>query len=209
MKRRATFKFFRSFYEAAKQLPSKEQQADFFLAVCAYALDGEEPDIQGVPAALFLLVKPNLDTSLKMSSGGARGGQASRKPDASPDEASDKPDISHSKQEEGSRKKEVGSTPHTPQRGAEFDRFWSAYPKKVGKEPARKAFDKALGIAAIESLLTAIERQKCSSQWSRDNGQYIPNPATWLNQRRWEDEITDSSPDKPRGEDDGYGPLLV
>lgn len=38
-------------------------------------------------------------------------------------------------------------------------------------------------------MLKAIEVQKKSDQWQRDNGQYIPYPATWLNGRRWEDEI--------------------
>lgn len=68
-----------------------------------------------------------------------------------------------------------------------FEKFWSAYPKKVGKKSAKKAFDRVK--IPVETLLTAIERQKCSAQWSRDNGQYIPNPATWLNQGRWEDEL--------------------
>ena len=67
-----------------------------------------------------------------------------------------------------------------------FDRFWSAYPKKVGKEAARKAFAKVK--APIDILIAAIEQQKTSRQWTKDNGQYIPNPATWLNQGRWEDE---------------------
>lgn len=68
----------------------------------------------------------------------------------------------------------------------DFDAFWSAYPKKVGKQAALKAFQKAN--ATLETMLTAIERQKSSAQWKKDNGQYIPNPATWLNQGRWEDE---------------------
>lgn len=69
----------------------------------------------------------------------------------------------------------------------DFEKFWSAYPKKVGKQTARKAFSRVK--VPVETLLTAVERQKCSTQWSRDNGQYIPNPATWLNQGRWEDEL--------------------
>ncbi len=36
---------------------------------------------------------------------------------------------------------------------------------------------------------TAIEVQKQSEQWTKDNGRFIPNPATWLNQGRWEDEL--------------------
>ena len=65
--------------------------------------------------------------------------------------------------------------------------FWSAYPKKVGKKSARKAFDHVS--EPVESLVTAIKRQECSAQWSRDGGQYIPNPTTWLNQERWEDQL--------------------
>ena len=67
-----------------------------------------------------------------------------------------------------------------------FERFWQAYPKKVGKTAAKKAFQKV--DVPLETLLSAIERQKCGSQWSRDGGRYIPNPTTWLNQGRWEDE---------------------
>ena len=42
----------------------------------------------------------------------------------------------------------------------------------------------------MDVLIAAIERQKQSQQWIKDDGQYIPNPATWLNQGRWEDEVT-------------------
>lgn len=71
-----------------------------------------------------------------------------------------------------------------------FDLFWNAYPKKVGKEAARKAFAKVKVDTSV--LIRAIEQQKNSAQWQKDNGQYIPNPATWLNQGRWEDELTTS-----------------
>ena len=39
-------------------------------------------------------------------------------------------------------------------------------------------------------MIQAVEKQKQSTQWQRDGGQYIPHPATWLNQERWEDEVT-------------------
>lgn len=77
--------------------------------------------------------------------------------------------------------------PKAPHGGAAFDRFWKAYPKKVGKQAALKAFQRVK--VPLETLLTAIDRQKRGEQWSRDNGRYIPNPATWLNQGRWEDEV--------------------
>jgi hypothetical protein len=59
----------------------------------------------------------------------------------------------------------------------------------VGKEAARKAFMKIKPSAdLLQRMLEAIKAQTASDQWKRDNGQYIPNPATWLNQGRWEDE---------------------
>lgn len=79
--------------------------------------------------------------------------------------------------------------------GAGFDRFWAAYPKKIGKGAAEKAFAKAPINGHLADVLTALERQKHSEQWRRDGGQFIPNPATWLNQRRWEDG--DPTPPQP------------
>ncbi len=71
----------------------------------------------------------------------------------------------------------------------DFEKFWSAYPRKAGnKQKAFEAFKKA-GVS-LEILLAAIENQKQSSQWSKDNGQFIPHPTTWLNGKRWEDQIT-------------------
>lgn len=80
-----------------------------------------------------------------------------------------------------------------------FAEFWKVYPKKVGKEAARKSWmkvkpDKALFIKMLE----AVETAKKSKQWQKDNGQYIPNPSTWLNQGRWDDELdTGNSSNNP------------
>lgn len=76
-----------------------------------------------------------------------------------------------------------------------FDVFWDAYPRKVGKEAARRAFSKVK--ADVKTLLSAIDQQKNSAQWQADGGKYIPNPATWLNQGRWEDELP-ACGDNPR-----------
>lgn len=69
-----------------------------------------------------------------------------------------------------------------------FNVFWNAYPKKVGKDAARKAFDKRKpGEDLTEKMLRAVIDQKQSLAWVKDDGQFIPNPATWLNQGRWMD----------------------
>lgn len=75
-----------------------------------------------------------------------------------------------------------------------FADFWAAYPKKVGKKDAYKAFCK-LSRELWPRLVPAVEAQKKSKQWQKDDGQFIPNPATWLNQGRWDDE-TETVPRK-------------
>ena len=74
-----------------------------------------------------------------------------------------------------------------------FDAFWKAYPKKADKPAACRAFVKArIDEPTLPSLLAAIATQAQSKQWTKDDGEFIPNPATWLNARRWEDETTAS-----------------
>ncbi len=74
-----------------------------------------------------------------------------------------------------------------------FERFWKAYPSKVGKRVAWKAFQKLhIDDSMLSTMLKAIETQKRSDKWKRG---IIPNPSTWLNQGRWEDELTENRPD--------------
>lgn len=69
-----------------------------------------------------------------------------------------------------------------------FSTFWAAYPKKRDKARARRSFFKIKNIEKIFSvMMQALEKQKASADWQKANGQYIPNPSTWLNGERWED----------------------
>lgn len=71
----------------------------------------------------------------------------------------------------------------------EFEQFWAAYPKKRDKGAARTAWAKSAKMRpGMQELLAAIERGKQCADWQKDNGQYIPYPATWLNGERWADE---------------------
>lgn len=90
--------------------------------------------------------------------------------------------------------------PKAPQGGevvvdSRFESFWEAYPKRVAKEAARKAWrrlkpnDEMLG-----EILLAIKAAEKTDQWRREGGQFIPHPATWLNQGRWQDDHRIHSP---------------
>lgn len=67
-----------------------------------------------------------------------------------------------------------------------FHEFWNKYPKKTGKDAAEKAWKKKKPM--IDSVLNALVWQIESDQWTKQQGQFIPNPATYLNQGRWQDE---------------------
>lgn len=70
-----------------------------------------------------------------------------------------------------------------------FGRFWSAYPKKTGKGGAEKAFAKLNpDDPLLDAMLATLAWQVRQPGWIKDGGQFVPNPQTWLNQRRWEDE---------------------
>lgn len=71
-----------------------------------------------------------------------------------------------------------------------FEAFWKAWPKKVAKEDARKAWAKLNPSVELQEVMgKALEIQKNSNQWKKENGNFIPYPGTWIRGRRWEDEI--------------------
>ena len=75
----------------------------------------------------------------------------------------------------------------------DFNLFWQTYPKKVGKDSAMKAWTKSKPL--IDDVMIALSWQTQSEQWQKNNGQFIHNPATYLNQGRWMDEApTEVSP---------------
>lgn len=87
------------------------------------------------------------------------------------------------------------NTPKPPAAAPDgFAQFWSAYPKKVGKPAAEKAFRAAKLNGHLPEVLADVEAKAASPGWTKDGGQFVPNPATYLNQRRWEDRIDAYSP---------------
>ena len=75
-----------------------------------------------------------------------------------------------------------------------FERFWKEYPRKIAKSVAFKSFvkinpDDNLFKTMIEKLVAYKETE----QWQKDKGRFIPHPATWLNQERWQDVLDDDN----------------
>lgn len=73
-----------------------------------------------------------------------------------------------------------------------FEAFWSEYPKKVGKGAAYKSWQKIgkKGDTSVPAIMSALRSQIEARHFFNERGEaMIPNPQTWLNQRRWEDEV--------------------
>ena len=70
-----------------------------------------------------------------------------------------------------------------------FDLFWNTYPRKVGKGKAEEAWIKHK--PNVDDVLKTLAWQKQSKQWFKNNGTFIPNPTTYINQKRWLDEPTE------------------
>lgn len=73
-----------------------------------------------------------------------------------------------------------------------WDEFWLAFPRKVGKTDAIRAWKRLNPTSDLQkNILASLEQHKSTDQWKKDGGKYVPHPATWLNGRRWEDELRD------------------
>lgn len=78
-----------------------------------------------------------------------------------------------------------------------FEAFWKEYPRKVAKKKAQQSWDKIKpGEPEMKKIMAALAAVKRSAQWLKDDGQFIPHPATWLNQERFNDELPGSAEQK-------------
>ena len=177
----------------------EEERGRLFTALLQYGKTGELAELSGNEKFLFPMFKGRIDRFYKSyqetcernknnikkrytKSTTVYGG--SERTRSLPSEEEEEEET------ETESKSEAKSNPNTS-RASAFDVFWKAYPKKTGKEAARKSFARAK--ADIGTMLSALEVQKQSEQWTKNNGQFIPNPTTWLNQGRWEDEVQTKS----------------
>jgi len=71
-----------------------------------------------------------------------------------------------------------------------FESFWAAYPRKVNRKGAQKAWQRLSPTQRLfDTIMAAVAKQEQLDSWLKDNGKFIPHASTWLNNARWEDEI--------------------
>lgn len=75
-----------------------------------------------------------------------------------------------------------------------FAKFWTLYPKKRDKAKAEKAFAKLKVTDDLFSqIMQGLAAQSVSHEWTKGEGEFVPLPTTWINGRRWEDEVKPAS----------------
>lgn len=97
-------------------------------------------------------------------------------------------EIAMAREKEREKERKDSKTP--PKASREFDSFWISYPRKVGKEAARKAFIKAMTKTTAPKIMSAVEDLRI--RVAGKDQQFTPHPATWLNEGRWDDEVSTS-----------------
>lgn len=71
-----------------------------------------------------------------------------------------------------------------------FDDFWKVYPKRKDRKAALARWITDGLDACADVIIAAVIEQAKQPDWQKDNGQFIPYAATWLNKERWKDEAT-------------------
>lgn len=176
---------------------SDAERGRLFIAILEYARSGLEPKLDGREGILFPVFRTTIDRDNKKSAAysenGKKGGRGNKanESDLKQNKANESkmPNIRHKTQDKD-KDKDNSASP--------FESFWAAYPRKVGKQAAKKAFSKVS--VPVKTIIDAVNSQKNSEQWRKDNGQYIPNPATWLNQGRWDDVLTEAGAQQTKEE---------
>ena len=214
---REGFVFYRSFADALKELPA-EQCKEVLTAMCDYALDDKQPDISGVCAALFALMKPQIDANNKRRENGKAGAEygkmggrpkketpnseteTPKKPQENPNETPNsetetpkekvKDKDKDIKRKENIKEKRNG---HQDDRVyvTEFDQLWERYPRKQGKPVALKAYIKARQTGtSYGDVFIGISNYNAYIKANNIEQRYIKQGATWFNQQCWNDDYT-------------------
>jgi hypothetical protein len=200
MERNSTI-IYRSFHEAIQTLPNKEDRADMWDAICSYTFDLKEPQLDGVCRAMFMLMRPVLNTCIKNWKNGTvpknkqKGSQseAKDKPKRSETEVKDKPTISQpeaykdkdkeEKEKKEKKEKEIFEEARKLYPGVKLglDTEWSNYIKKHKNH------------SDITPILSQVITQQINSRKEmKRRGHFVAELKhfkTWINNSCWDEEL--------------------
>ena len=170
--------FYRSFYDAIKNIPEADQ-LKVYTAIMEYAMNDVQPEIDGIALAIFLLVKPQIDANNKRYENGKK---AKVKQAVSKTQASCKQNTSKSEANVNVNEKEnVNVKEKDKTYSCAFEELWKAYPRKKEKSAAYKAYKATLNKGFSEDeLMTAVKRYAEECKKEQRDSRYIKLCSTFL-----------------------------
>ena len=190
---------FLDFNESTQDL-TDEECGRLIRAIVDYAnAEDYEQRLTGAERIAFRFLKGIVDRNTAISEARSKAGSNRNKPEQNETNANkpEQTEANSATKKENKKENKNQNKNKNEDRGARFDRFWSAYPRKEAKPRAKAEFDRLdPDDGLLDRMISAVERWKRSAQWREDGGKYIPHPATWIHQKRWEDEPPKDSPGK-------------
>ena len=213
MERMTGFMFQDEYLEMCAALTT-EELGTLLQALSRYHATGEMPELKGAASVAFNFIRADIDRIEKNFAEKSETNRSNRKGKKRVRKNETERNVTNHKNANNNKNNNKNNTKNKNENDNEervsrdtrkndegFARFWSAYPRKQDKVKARKAFNELKpDDTLLDTMLSAIERQKQSPQWTRDGGQFIPLAATWLHGQRWEDEgIECGKPERESG----------
>lgn len=202
---RDSFIFYRSFFEAIREL-NADEQALTFCAICDLALNGKETELTGTPKIVFTLMKPQILVNNRRYLNGCK--PKKNKQNGSKAEANHK--QNGSKAEANVNDNDIKTYAHQDARVSEndsknnalkdsdlkneFEKLWESYPNKKSKNKAMKSYIKARKRIKNPVTYDQVENGiKAYTQYIQEKGldmQYVKHGSTWFNNECWNDDYT-------------------
>jgi hypothetical protein len=184
---------YRSFYDAIKEL-EPTHQAEVWRAVFEYGLNKNEVDLSGLPSIIFKLIKPQLDANIRKYENGTKGGRPKKqsetkeKPKNNLNETKAEPNVNDN---ENDNKNDNHNTNYNN----DFIGVWSLYGKVGNKTTSMAKYNRLTKKEkqAIEEHIPLYIKNHVDN----DKQDFIPHFTTYLNQRRWEDDLPYKSKEIP------------
>ena len=178
--------FYRSFYEAVKDLPPEQFKASI-KAIMEYGLDEKAPESTGIEKTIYLLVKPQIDANNRRYQNGTKGGRPKTKdnPSDNQDVTEIKPNQNHpetkTEPKEKDKEKVKDNVKDKKTYTCAFEALWDAYPRKKEKAMAYKQYQARLNNGFSEDeLMTAVKRYAEECRKNKTEQRYIKQGATFL-----------------------------
>lgn len=195
--------FYRSFYEALKDLPP-EQFKESVKAIMEYGLNGKEPETTGIEKTIFLLTKPQIDANNKRYQNGTKGGRKATASEPNQNQTVTKPEPKSNQTETKTEPKEkekvkVKEKDIYSAREEEplqlFEDFWQAYPKRVSRMLTEQAYVQLLSSTPSlreEQVVAAAKNYAEACKILRTQDRYISLPHNFLEKSVWVDYLPEN-----------------